>query len=335
MQIRLRSFPDEVMRAAQLAGALEVSGWPKPGNVHRVADFADTRFEQFLAGSIALGPAVRRAAKRGVLEASGKISMEELGLGNCIKKAVSDVRSWHRGGNTHLGVSLLFIPLAASAGLTFASSGKLTIRSLRKNVAKVVRATTTKDTLDVYRAIRLAKPAGLGELESLMAPSLNEKNAESRIAKEGITLFAVMKTSAEWDNIAREWTSDMRITFEIGCPTFIKTYRDTGEVNTATVHTFLTILDRVPDTFIARKVGTRFTKDIRHATKIGLKEARRVSSRASQVLKAGGLLTLNGQRELKAFDKELRTAGNELNPGTTADLTASSLLTAILCGVRP
>ena len=334
MQRRLRSFPDEVMRAAQLAGALEVSGWPKPGNVHRVADFADTRFEQFLAGSIALGPAVRRAARRGVLEASGRISMEELGLGECIKEAVSDVRLWHRGGNTHLGISLLFIPIAASAGITFVSSGRLTPSILRENAVKAMRATTIKDAIDVYKAIRLAHPAGLGEVEGLMAPSVREKNAESRIAREGITLFRVMKTSARWDNIAREWAGGMRITFEIGCPAFTETYRETGDVNTATVHTFLTILSKVPDTFIARKVGTQWTGDIREAVKIGLKEARRVSLGASRVLGAGGLLNSNGKRKLDAFDKELRMAGNELNPGTTADLTASSLFTAVLCGAR-
>ena len=168
----------------------------------------------------------------------------------------------------------------------------------------------------------------------MMTPSVQEKNAESRIAREGITLHRVMKTSARWDNIAREWAGGMRVTFEIGCPAFTKTYRETGDVNTATVHTFLTILSKVPDTFIARKVGTRWAGDIREAVKIGLKEARRVSLDASRVLGAGGLSTFTGRRKLEAFDKELRMAGNELNPGTTADLTASSLFTAILCGAR-
>lgn len=335
MQTGLRSFPDEVMQAAQLAGVLEVSGWPKPGNVHRVADFIHTRFEQFLAGSIALGPAVRRAARRGILKASGRISIGELNLGKWVKKAVSTIRLSHSGGNTHLGMSLLFMPLAASAGITFASSGRLTLAALRRNAVKSMRGTTTKDTLDVYEAIRLAKPAGLGEVGGLIAPSVREEKIKSKIARDGVTLFKAMKTSAKWDNIAREWTSGMRITFEIGCPTFIETYRQTGDVNTATVHTFLTILSKVPDTLIARKVGLRSTGDIQEAVKIGLKEARRVSSKASRVLVAGGLLSSDGQRELKALDRELRMDGNQLNPGTTADLTGSSLLIAILHGFRP
>jgi len=54
------------MRAAQLAACLEVSGTPKPGNVHRAFDFPDTRFEHFLAGGVALGPATREVAGGGV-----------------------------------------------------------------------------------------------------------------------------------------------------------------------------------------------------------------------------------------------------------------------------
>ena len=45
---------DRIMLIAQLASALEASGTPKPGNVHRNADFHQTSFEHFLAGSIAL-----------------------------------------------------------------------------------------------------------------------------------------------------------------------------------------------------------------------------------------------------------------------------------------
>ena len=41
------AWVNKIQCCAQLAAALEVSGWPKPGNVHRTADFTDTRFEHY------------------------------------------------------------------------------------------------------------------------------------------------------------------------------------------------------------------------------------------------------------------------------------------------
>jgi triphosphoribosyl-dephospho-CoA synthetase len=48
----------------------------------------------------------------------------------------------------------------------------------------------------------------------------------------------------------------------------------------------------------------------------------------------GGILTGEGIRALRALDKELR-AKHDLNPGTTADLTSSSIMIAMLNGERP
>ncbi|MCX8171600.1 MAG: triphosphoribosyl-dephospho-CoA synthase, partial [Candidatus Bathyarchaeota archaeon] len=79
-----RGLADYIRQRAELAAALEVSGWPKPGNVHRTRDHADARFEHFLAGSIALGPSIAAAALRGVMAAKGKINLSEVGVGRFI-----------------------------------------------------------------------------------------------------------------------------------------------------------------------------------------------------------------------------------------------------------
>jgi triphosphoribosyl-dephospho-CoA synthetase len=39
-------------------------------------------------------------------------------------------------------------------------------------------------------------------------------------------------------------------------------------------------------------------------------------------------------RSLADFDASLRGPDNRLNPGTTADLVAGTLLAALLCGVQ-
>lgn len=332
---RTASFADDVMRAAQLAAALEVSGWPKPGNVHRTADFADTRFEHFIAGSIALGPAVREAARRGLDAGAGKLKLSELEVGRLIFRAVSDVKKWHRGGNTHLGISLLFIPIACGAGVVFAARGAIDRAQLRQAATDVVNATTWHDSSLVFDAILLATSAALGKLESVEAPDLADRSAKDAITARKVPLIELMRVSSEWDNVAREWATGFEAVFEVGAPTFLDVANATDDVNVATVHTFLTLLARYPDTLIARKIGVQRVSDIKKAVKLGLEVSKEVAREASRVLRLGGLLSPEGREALQRLDRELRDPKNQLNPGTTADLTAASIFVALLCGYRP
>ena len=43
---------EKIAKIAQIASCLEVSGYPKPGNVHRTRDFDDMVFEDFLISVI-------------------------------------------------------------------------------------------------------------------------------------------------------------------------------------------------------------------------------------------------------------------------------------------
>ena len=45
---------DEIAKIAQIASALEVSGYPKPGNVHRTRDYDDMVFEDFVISGIVI-----------------------------------------------------------------------------------------------------------------------------------------------------------------------------------------------------------------------------------------------------------------------------------------
>lgn len=326
---------DDIMRAAQLAAALEVSGYPKPGNVHRTADFEDTTFEQFIAGAIALGPAIKRAAVRGIAIGRQNRPLHEIGIGRYIKQAVVDVNRWHHGGNTHLGISLLFVPLATAMGIASTARETVAAEALRDDVRRIMEATTAQDAADAYDAIRAASSAALGEVDGREAPDLADEKARDTLVHRNLSLFDVMKTAASWDNIAYEWATGMEIAFETGYPAFTTSFRASRSVNLATTHTLLTILARYPDTFIARKIGVKETPEIHEAVRIGLVRAREVSERAETVLRLGGLGTEAGTRALHAFDRELRSQGNELNPGTTADLTAASLMIAVLSGFRP
>jgi len=308
---------EHVARCLQLATLLEVSAYPKPGNVHRTADFKETRYEHFLASACALAPSFKNAAQKGILVAQEKISPDELEIGKIIKDTVEQVRSWQSGGNTLLGTIILLTPIASAAGIALTEK-PFSISKLRKNINSVVKATTPIDAVNVYDAISIAKPGGLGK-----APKLDvaDNTSKQKILKDNVSLFDVFKISSSRDSISSEWVNNYSITFNLGYPYFVEILEKTNNVNIATVHTFLKILSEVPDTFIARKLGSAKAKEI--------------SIQAQEVLEVGALTTREGKEKLSQFDDKLRDPKHRLNPGTTADLTAAVLAVAVLNGYRP
>ncbi len=308
---------EHVSRCLQLAVLLEVSAYPKPGNVHRTADFQETRYEHFLASAVALAPSFRNAAQKGVLTSQGKINPDELEIGKIIKDAVEQVKTWQSGGNTLLGTIILLTPIASAAGKALTEK-PFSISKLRKNIKLVVESTTPMDAVNVYDAISIAKPGGLGK-----APELDvaDSTSKQKILMDNVTLFDVFKISSSWDSVSSEWVNNYSITFDLGYPYFANMLEKTNDVNIATVHTFLKILSEVPDTLIARKMGSA--------------KANEISAQAKQVLNVGALTTQKGRKKLFQFDEKLRDAKHRLNPGTTADLTAAVLAVAVLHGYRP
>ena len=330
-----RDAPDYVMLCAQLAAALEVSGWPKPGNVHRTRDFQETRFEHFLAGAVAMGPTMREAAMRGFKVGKGELDASALGLGKLIRRAVHDIKLWHKGGNTHLGTCMLFIPLAAAAGRSMVDNGRIELTNLRRNVALFMESTTPQDATDVYEAILMvSSESELGRYGAEGAPDLYDPESRRKLLEGDISLFDAMKTASGWDSIAKELVTVMRISFELGYPTLTKVFQETGDINVATVHTFLTILSKVPDTFIARKIGHEKSSNVRRAVGLGRREIRWLSEKAASILEKGGLTTEEGREAAWALDRRLQEGGGDLNPGTTADLTSASLMIGLLQGLR-
>ena len=333
--MKIKDITRHVRASAQLAAILEASGWPKPGNVHRTTDHSDARYEHFLAGSIALGSSVEEAALKGIKTAKGRLDISKIGVGKLVKKAVRDIAESHNGGNTHLGICLLFIPLAAAAAKTYVEKGGIPLNDLRRNIDVIMRSTTPGDAAAVYEAIMLVgSPRGLGRVEGDEVPDVYDKQARRRIFEEGISLFDVMKESSSYDAIASELVTSMEVSFEIGYKELVETFKRTRDINTATVHTFLRILSKVPDTFIARKIGLKKVSDVKKAVRIGLNETAWISEMAERALNLGGLTTEKGRSFLWEFDRKLQSLGKDYNPGTTADLTAASLMIALLFGLK-
>jgi triphosphoribosyl-dephospho-CoA synthase len=306
-----------IQRCLQLAIILEVSA-DKPGNVNLVVDFEGTRVEHFLASSVAAGPSFQDAAYRGVEIAEKKRKLADAGLGELIRWGIKDIDEWQHGGNTLLGTIMLFAPLAVAAGMTPTDAKyNMDYAVLRKNMDAVIKASTAEDSLAVYEAIDIAKPSGLNG-----APDLNVKdqNSKTRLIKENVTLHEVFKIASNYDDICSEWVQNFPITFDLAYP-YLQNELKHKDLNSAIVNTFLKVLATHPDTFISRKVG--------------IEKAREVSAGAKEILDLGGVESTKGKECLIAFDKKLRKAGNDYNPGTTADITAAALALTTLSGYRP
>ncbi len=320
------NLSDHVMRCAQLAAALEVSGYPKPGNVHRTSNFQDLHFEDLLASSIAIGPSMRRLAQRGYAIFAGKKQLCEIRIGEWIERAVDESARWQKGRNAHLGTILLFSPLVAAGG-SCGSVEAINPKSLREAVSEVVGGTTREDAACAFRAIAKMSPHTLGRLPDANGPDILKRTRDFLPA---VTLLGAMKYGAAWDSIASEWSTDFERVFTTGYPELIEVFAETQDINTATVHTFLFFLSHFEDTFVSRKAGLKHTVYLDEAIRIGSQETAWVSKMAGEALKQGGLMTTNGKASILELDSRLRFYG--LNPGTTADMTGASILVAMLCG---
>lgn len=196
--------------------------------------------------------------------------------------------------NTNLGIVLLLAPLARAALLP-------NVLTLRERLGVVLHALSIDDANLAFEAIRLAHPGGL---DSAPEGDVND-------GPPTMTLRAAMQLAADRDSIASEYVTDYAIVFDVALPALRGAQAQGGAPPAQIVRAYLAVLAAVPDTLIARKCGT----DV----------ARYASARAAEVLALGADQTAVGREALAAYDVYLRSDGNRLNPGTTADLIAATL----------
>ena len=285
--------PNEIAKLAQIASTFEVSGYPKPGNVHRTRDFDDMVFEDFLISGIVIGDSVR--------EACSNVDVNNPELGKYILQAVSETDRWIKN-NTNLGIVMMTMPIAVAASISN------NFDEIRDNICLLMSNTSVDDACDLYDAINIADAGGMGDQDEYDVASENAKN---ELRNNNQTMFDVLKISAPWDMLAREMTSDMPAVFEIGYLTYSKLKKE-NSLNYSCIMTFLTILSQVPDTLISRKYGED--------------EALKVSMMTRDLLKL---------KDSSDFFEKIEEFGdylfkNNLNPGTTADLTMASIFLSFL-----
>jgi triphosphoribosyl-dephospho-CoA synthase len=249
----------------------------KPGNVSITAAGHGMTARDFLASARVTAPLV---ARRGA------------GVGTAIREAVE--ATWAAVGcNTNLGIVLLAVPLAQAAQ-------RATPGDLRVRLAQVLAGLDLRDAAEAFRAISLAKPAGLGRV-----------GAEDVGAPPTQGLRAAMALAAERDRIAWNYVHDYADVFELGVPALRESLAREDSLCAAVVAASLRFMAALPDSHVSRKLGAEVAARVQ-------RRATEVESLYKACEDPDARLRL-----AEAFDGELKRGS--VNPGTTADLTVTSL----------
>jgi len=315
-ELKIESISD-LQEYINLASLFELCGWPKPGNVHRTKDFKKTRFEHYLVSITAVQKHFRDFVKK-VFKHSINIGEDYsfVRLGEFFKIAARTMVESQNGGNTILGHLLILAPLAAAATICL-KSGKKNIKNFIFNLKKVIKDATEIDTLNLYEAIRICEPGGLGKVEKY---DINDKKSDEIIKKNKITLKKIFEISKDYDLIAGEYANNFQIILNEGLPYFFEVFNNTDDINIATVNTFLKILADHPDTLIIRKSGEKVALEI--------------SKKAKEILGKGGIANKEGLNLTLELDNALQEKEGKTNPGTTADLLTGVIFCALLLGIK-
>ncbi len=210
------SCPLTTGQAATLACLLE-STIPKPGNVHRSADFADTGFQDYVVSAVAIAPAMESAPN----ERLGRTILNSVRA----TRALIDV-------NTNLGIILLLGPLAKCN------------TPLPETIRQCLSSTDETDCELIFQAIRLAQPGGLGSSKKFDVSGPPPGN-----------LIEAMGVAADRDLVARQYVNNFADVFEFVVPQLHDGLGHGWSLTDAVIHTHLRVMHVYPDSLIQRKVG--------------------------------------------------------------------------------
>ena len=278
--------------AIRWATATEVAA-PKVGNVTPADRFDDLTADDFLVAGRIVAQSLTRF---------------EMPLGARIRNAVNRVRR-RCGTNVNLGITLLLAPLA-EAGY---------YGDLSQDVDARIAASTDDDCHQILLAIGESQAGGLStqtmhDVHRVVAdPSQDEDrtfgdpNPPSREAAKSIR--DVMALAADRDEIAAWWSRGYDPLFDVVVPILQRNRLAHADWERAIANAHIELLRRTPDTLIARKCGW---------------------STAVEVQTLANQTDPNDSDSVKRLDAFLRSDGNRLNPGTTADKIAAGLFVIAL-----
>ena len=280
----------DVFSLARIACELEVHSI-KAGNIHPQACFVDTDIRDFIQSA-----AVMQACWSAVPSAS---------VGTWVLSAVRETRRCV-GKNTNLGIVLLLAPIVKAAWILQSETpppiDHLPFPSLPTH--QVLGGLTPKDSADIYKAIGMAKPGGLGS---------SDRHDVSGPAPQD--LLIAMQIAAVHDDVAKQYVTNFADVYTLG-QQLAELCHDRFELLDAISHLQIVRMANCIDTLIARKCGKNIAENVR--------------AMAKKVFSSGEFNTTNYKLHWKELDTFLRSDKNRLNPGTTADLIAAAIFVCLL-----
>jgi triphosphoribosyl-dephospho-CoA synthase len=277
---------------ATLCCILEVVA-PKPGNVHRGADFEDVTLVDFTTSAVILGNVID--------------GLPQNSVGDTILQAVRS-NSEIVGTNTNLGIILLLVPLAKLVALD--SDALLN----PDRISNFLSGLSHEDGGKIYEAIRLASPGGLGTAQELDVGTAST---------DSVDLMAAMALARERDLVAQQYSDGFRLLFEVAIPLIEYGRELLGGLTEGIVYAHVALMAKFPDSLIVRKCGLEVAE---HSQMLASKAIETLSGDGMREFSEcqddyWGLVS--------ELDFWLRSDGHRRNPGTTADLIAASLFIGI------
>lgn len=218
-------------------------------------------------------------------------------IGAAFERSVEGMAN-QTGGNTQFGALLVTVPLVRAAAADCLTPA---------GTEDIVEATTVEDACAFYRSFEHVDvavdepPAGLDALDVRRGAAATEA-----IRDRGLTLQDVMALSADRDGVAAEWRSGFERSFAAASWLL----DDEGPIYRRASRAFIRLLAEEPDTFVVTRNG-------RSAAEEATRRARAV---------------LDGEEDAEALAEEL--VERDINPGTTADITAGALFVALERGLE-
>jgi len=285
---------------AFLLGPLIEATVPKPGNVSRHRDFEDLSIYHFLFGNTTVVPVYHEAVKVGELVRKGILSPSEAGLGDLIRRATEAVKRV-QDANPNFGVIALSIPLMA--GLAMGRN----ILEGREKALLLLRESTVRDTMELYRAIRTINPKGIGKAEKY---DVYSDDSFRELFEDRVNLWKLAEISCERELIFCEWINGYKLTYSTA-DRLVELFSEKS-LEDAVRAAFVELLAERRDTLIERKAGKE--------------EAELVREKARELLK--------GEISPEEFESFMAEKGDLRNPGSLADVMAVSLSLLALSGLR-
>jgi triphosphoribosyl-dephospho-CoA synthase len=205
-------------QCATLACLLEVTV-PKPGNVHRGADFEDVSLADFVASAVAIGPAMDTAANKR--------------LGETVLDAVRATRRLV-ASNTNLGAILLLAPLASVPRTVALANG----------LEDLLQSLDADDARLTYEAINHANPGALGRVDAM-----------DLAGDPPPDLLVAMQAAADRDLVARQYADNFHEVLECVRPWIQQGLAGGWKLAEAVIHAHVRLMSQQPDSLIARKCG--------------------------------------------------------------------------------